>query len=530
MGFIFVANQEYEYSDEDAENLKSLSNLFAVAINRTIKNNTLKESLEQLNLALDVANMTIFDVNVRDKKIELSPSWQKKLDNLLSGDSSSSLKSFIRHIHKEDLINLIREVKEHSKLQSPNFKANIRIIEGENQYSWYMITGKTISYTEFGRINQITGLAMDITDMVKLNEEIIKSREIAIEANKAKSTFLARITHELRTPLNSIIGFADFLIGNSTEKLHLSYLNNIKRSGVLLLELINDILDFSKIEAGKAKIQYSKTNIIQLVEEIKMYFKHLADEKDLKFISIYDKNLPKIIYIDERRIQQVISNLISNAIKFTDVGQVSIEVRCKREQSNKITLIIIVNDTGIGIKSTSKKTIFDDFTQQADQDNRKYGGTGLGLGIVKTIVAMQKGEILLESEPNVGSTFTIILPNIKVYKDEDDTVSNDILTEELNFEVLEEPIIKEEEEKPINILVSDLFNANEMNKWNDFKNQPSFNNVPVIIEILRNIKKDKYIAICEKTAKNLEDAVATFDVEKLNLEIRNFEKEIANVK
>lgn len=522
MGFIFVANQEYEYTDEDAENLKSLSNLFAVAINRTIKNNTLKESLEQLNLALDVANMTIFDANFQDRSIKISPSWQKRFEKLFK-NNIPSLQNLIKYIHKEDLITLIKEIKKQSKLKSSNFKTNIRVKEKGDNYSWFMITGKAISYNEYGKIKQITGLAMDITDMVLLNEEIIKSREIAIEANKAKSTFLARITHELRTPLNSIIGFADFLIGNLNDNLHLSYMNNIKQSGILLLDLINDILDFSKIEAGKTTLQNTKTNIIQLINEIQVYYQHLIVQKDLKFYSTFDKNLPTTICIDQLRIRQVISNLISNAIKFTDKGEVSIEVRSTKTNDNEITLIFVVNDTGIGIKESSQKTIFDDFTQQADQDNRKYGGTGLGLGIVKSIVTMLKGEILLESTSGVGSTFTVVLPNIEVLDDSE-------INEPRPLKLVKKHSKTTIEDNSQIILPNDLFTKEEKQKWDDFKNQPSFNNVPIIVEILRNIKKDEYIAICEKTATKLEEAVAIFDVEKLNMEIRNFEKEITNVR
>ncbi len=520
MGFIFVANQNYEYEIEDADNLKSLSNLFAIAINRTIKNSILSESLEQLNLAMSVANMTIFDADISENKINLGGSSEKKQQLLFEYSDGISLRKFIKQLHRDDLLKLLREVRKQIFLKNNSFKVNVRILNRNNQYNWYLLTGKAITFSNSDKIEQITGIAMDITDLVNLNEEIIKSREIAVEANKAKSTFLARITHELRTPLNAIIGFADVLISNSTSNLHLNYLNNIKKSGILLLDLINDILDFSKIEAGKTELQLTETNIVDLVEEIHLFFQEQIIRKDLKFTIKSSHNTSMLLIVDELRIKQILTNLISNAIKFTDDGEVLVEYICSNFADNKVTLTFVVKDTGIGIKESSQKIIFDDFSQQADQDNRKYGGTGLGLGIVKSLVEMMKGTILLESEPNVGSTFTVTFPNVEVASDKTIIDTNTAIEEN-------EIVINKEITQPIPLV--NVFNNQEKKLWNNFKKQPSFNVVPIIAEMLRKIEKDEYIAYCNKTAEKLEEAVATFDVENLDLIIKNFEKYIANV-
>jgi len=260
------------------------------------------------------------------------------------------------------------------------------------------------------------GTITDISQAKTLQDELRRSREEAIEANRAKSEFLANMSHEIRTPLNAVIGFTELLESLVTERKQMSYLESIKSGGKNLLMLINDILDLSKIEAGKLEFRYEPTNPYLIINEIKQIFALKIEEKKIDFIINVDDEIPQSLILDEVRLRQVIFNLIGNAIKFTQQGYVRFSVKKLPafDDSSKIDLLISVEDTGIGIPADQHERIFDAFQQQSGQSTRKYGGTGLGLSISKRLVEMMKGEISLKSEPGKGSTFEFRLKDVEI--------------------------------------------------------------------------------------------------------------------
>lgn len=514
MGLLLVAGQESEYTESDAEILNSLANLFAVAINRTKESNKLSESLEQLELAMDVANMTIFEVNTSKGHLSINRNWQKKMWQLYVNNKHLYIKDLIRLMHPEDYVALTRTIKEHRYSNSSSFKINIRIRAKDESFRWFMTTGKIVSLSESGVVDRFMGVAMDITDMVHLNEQILQSREVAVEANKAKSAFLARISHEFRTPLNAIIGFADLLIGNSTNSMQLDYLNSIKKSGINLLNLINDILDYSKIEAGKMTLHLTPVNIIDLAKETCELFTQVVDEKQLKLITNFQEGIPLSILLDQVQIRQILTNLIANAVKFTNIGSVKFTIKSVKTGKKEVSLIFIVEDTGIGIRKEAREKIFEDFSQQGDLDNRQYGGTGLGLGIVRSLVKLMNGDINLESTPNIGSTFTVTIPNLTIHdrklihNPEDENNKNKVIDQAKTKDLKTNYLIFSESEKKL---------------WIDFKIKPSFKKVPIIAQTLRSIKNSEYKSILEDTAYKLEKTIQSFDVEELSKTIQEFE-------
>jgi signal transduction histidine kinase/ligand-binding sensor domain-containing protein/DNA-binding response OmpR family regulator len=230
-----------------------------------------------------------------------------------------------------------------------------------------------------------------------------KAREEAELANKAKSEFLANMSHELRTPLNAIIGFTDLVLSTSLQQVQRDYIEHVSRAGYNLLGLINAVLDYSKIEAGKLLLDDTEFSLAHLVEETVSMLSIKGFEKGLEVICEIDPRLPELFRGDSLRIQQILVNLIGNAIKFTEKGEVVISV--KREDR----IYILVRDTGIGIPGDKIDTIFESFTQGDSSTTRKYGGTGLGLTIAKTLAEMMQGDLSVKSKPGEGTTFSLCL-------------------------------------------------------------------------------------------------------------------------
>jgi two-component system sensor histidine kinase BarA len=238
------------------------------------------------------------------------------------------------------------------------------------------------------------------------NIELELARKEAETASKVKSDFLANMSHEIRTPLNGVIGFINLLMKTKLEPRQEDYLQTINKSAQNLLSIINDILDFSKIEADKLTLDKMPMDINECIEEALTLMAPSAHEKRLALVPMIYADVPEKIIADPLRLKQIITNLVSNAVKFTDKGEVVVRVMLEKETHNQVILRISISDTGIGLSNHAKKTLFKAFSQADSTTTRRFGGTGLGLVISKRLVQQMGGEIRVESKPGQGATFS----------------------------------------------------------------------------------------------------------------------------
>lgn len=268
-------------------------------------------------------------------------------------------------------------------------------------------------------------------DIEKSKDELEIAKKIAEEATKAKSEFLSNMTHELRTPLNGVIGLSEIVLNENLSKNVREMLENIKFSANHLSNVINEILDFSKIEAGKITFEDMQFNLPELIKNNHNNLAFSAKKKGVDLIIDYDENIPASLKGDPVKLNQILNNIIGNAIKFTENGFIKVSCKLKSQNiiDNKVIIEFKIKDTGIGIKKENLNSVFSSFVQSDNTISRKFGGTGLGLTITKNFIELQGGIIKLESTYGKGSLFTFELPfttekNAPLFKQKDNPFKN----------------------------------------------------------------------------------------------------------
>jgi len=345
----------------------------------------------------------VFWLRTNDKMLYISPAYEK-----LFGKTCQSLydnpNSFFDSIIDQDKPRIANSLNSEKYTVNKMFDEEYRIQRPDGSVRY--IRAKTFPITdEEGNIIKEAGIAEDITEIKNFEEIIIKAKLDADQANEAKSRFLANISHEIRTPLSIMIGFLELLDKTELTEIQRDYLIHTMNASEMLLFLINDILDFSKIEADKMTIEKSNFNLFDLINDTIKLFLPKIKEKNIAIDYYINNNIPKQIIGDPSRIKQILNNLISNAVKFTNTGSIKINVEILDEDENTIELKFEIIDTGIGINLENINKLFNPFTQIDSSTTRAYQGTGLGLAITKRLIEMMDGKIEVESKINEGSKF-----------------------------------------------------------------------------------------------------------------------------
>lgn len=380
----------------------------------------LRASEERYQVAVRGSSDGIWDWNILTHEMYFSPRF-KELLGYDDHEVENVFASLSSRLHPDDEHGLTAAVDAHLTKRTP-YDVEYRLRTKSGHYRWFRARGQAV-WNEQGRAVRMAGSVTDITgnktaekaladaaaELAGRNAELRQARDHALAATKAKSEFLASMSHEIRTPMNAIIGMADLLQETTLSPVQQEYVNRFRRAAGSLLELINDILDLSKIESGHLELESIPFDLHDLVDRTAESMAVRAHAKKIDLLAFVHPEVPASVLGDPTRLRQVLINLVGNAVKFTEQGEVVLRVEPVLDQPASEALRFSISDTGIGIPNDKIGTIFESFTQVDSSTTRKYGGTGLGLSISKRIVALMGGRIEVDSLLGKGSTFSFVL-------------------------------------------------------------------------------------------------------------------------
>ncbi|OZH54058.1 hypothetical protein AFK68_13425 [Hydrocoleum sp. CS-953] len=432
------ATLEKRVAERTEELNKKNEALSAEIIQRRRIESILSDREERYELAVSGTNDGIWDWNIHTNEVYYSPTWMRILgyeDNPLPHIYST----WADNVHPDDLEVALKDIQAHLEGKTELYENTHRIKHQDRHYVWIFAKGKCIRDKQ-NKPSRLVGTITDITGKKQAEDELRIAKEEAEIANRSKSEFLATMSHEIRTPMNAVIGMTGLLLDTSLNPQQLDFVEVIRNSGDALLILINDILDFSKIESDKLELEEQPFNLRTCIEECLDLLAPRATEKKLELAYLIDRQTPEVIVGDITRLRQVLVNLLSNGVKFTETGEVVVSVTASPQnldlnssenrhcpipnqtectQPNTpcpifYTIQFAVKDTGIGIPRDRRNRLFKPFSQVDASTTRYYGGTGLGLAISKRLTEIMGGTMWVESELGVGSTFffTIVSPAV----------------------------------------------------------------------------------------------------------------------
>jgi PAS domain S-box-containing protein len=362
----------------------------------------LKKREAQLAESQRIAQIGSWELDVATNKLSWSDEEFRRF-GFEPGEVTPSFETYVGIVHPDDRERFMR-LAETTFHDSQEFAIENRIVRKGGEERVILARGKPAT-DETGKVVRITGTTQDITERKRIERELEEARDAALESARLKSEFLANMSHEIRTPMNGVIGMTGLLLDTPLGPEQREFAETIRSCGEALLTIINDVLDLSKIEAGKLHFETLDFDLASAVGGAVELLGERAHGKGLKLAAHVSGEVPTALRGDPGRLRQVLTNLVGNAIKFTERGEVSVRAELDAETDEGARVRFSVSDTGIGISESAQRKLFQPFTQADGSTTRKYGGTGLGLSISKQLVGLMGGEIGVTSEPGRGSTF-----------------------------------------------------------------------------------------------------------------------------
>ena len=345
------------------------------------------------------------DWNLLSGNIQSGNQWKEML-GYQAGELDSTIAQWQRLVHPDDLRPLQARIANQTQTDERFFEAECRLRAKDGQWRWFMLRGAVAARDAGGEPVRMLVLQRDISQAKASEAALIAAKEAAEAANKARGAFLANMSHEIRTPMNGIIGMTELALDTQLDAEQRHYLRTVKSSAESLLVIVNDILDFSKIEAGKMDFEALAFSIHDTILESVRVLAVSAHKKGVELLANVRPDVPLRLIGDPTRLRQVVINLVGNAIKFTEHGEVVLTVAVDQQAADSVVLRFSIRDTGIGVPADKQQAIFEAFSQADVSTTRRFGGTGLGLAICARLVQLMGGKIALESVLGQGSTFS----------------------------------------------------------------------------------------------------------------------------